>query len=492
MRFLRRSLTGLFLLAVTLGLLVWAGQVITQALAVRLAGQEGAGPAEERVFVANVLTVAPQDLVPVLTSFGEVRSRRLLELRAPAGGRVVELAEGFADGSQVQAGQVLLRIDPADAEAARAVARSDLATAAAALTEAEPAIALARDELAAAEARVSLRQQALARQQNLLSRGAGTAAAVEAAELEASGAGQSVLAARSALAGAEAARGQAGTAEGRARIALSEAERALRNTELRAAFTGTLAEVSVVEGGVLTANERVGQIIDAGALEVSFRLPAAQYARLLDADGALITATITIALEVPGAEIETTGRVSRVSASVGAGQTGRLIYAQLDAARGFRPGDFVTVRVAEPALSGVAMLPAAAVDASSTVLALGPGDRLEQVAVAVLRRQGDRVIIVIGGLAGREVVAERSALLGAGIKVLPVRAQAGLAAGDAATAAAGADVVVLTPERRAALLAAVAANTGLQPEARARVLAALKLDLVPAAIVAGIEARMGG
>lgn len=161
-----------------------------------------------------------------------------------------------------------------------------------------------------------------------------------------------------------------------------------------------------------------------------------------------------------------------------------MVDAALDGAAGLRPGDFVTVAVEEPALEGVADLPATAVDAAGRVLALGAEDRLEEVAVEVLRRQGDRVIVAPGALAGREVVAERSPLLGAGIKVRPVRA--GVAE------EARAEVVALTPERRAALIAAVEGNDGMPAAVKAEVLEQLQADRVPAALVARIEARAGG
>ena len=48
----------------------------------------------------------------------------------------------------------------------------------------------------------------------------------------------------------------------------------------------------------------------------------------------------------------------------------------LDAPRGFRPGDFVALGVTEPAIDGVARLPASAVDATGTVLVVGEGERL--------------------------------------------------------------------------------------------------------------------
>ena len=203
-------------------------------------------------------------------------------------------------------------------------------------------------------------------------------------------------------------------------------------------------------------------------------------------------------LDVYGAELVARGRLARVDAAVGAGLSGRLVFAELDDPRGFRPGDFVTLRIDEPPLDGVTRVPAAAVAADGTVLVLGPGDRLEAVPVELLRRQGDAAIIRVGALAGREIVTERSPLLGAGIKVRPIRAEAGARAGDAEVAAAGTagavagELIDLTPERRAGLVAFVEQNGQMPAEAKARVLAALRETRVPAEIVRRIEARMGG
>lgn len=488
MGFLRRSLGGLFLLALTLGLLSWGAQVVWLAVQVAMAPPEPGGPARERVFAANVLRVEARTITPELTAFGEVRSRRTLEVRAPAGGTVIALADGFADGAEVAAGQVLVRIDPGNAQAARDVAASDMATAEAEAREAARAIPLARDELAGAEAQAALRARALERQQSLVARGAGTEALVQEAELAQNAAAQAVLAARANVAAAEARLDQAGAKQDRAQIALAGAERALGNLAVRAEFGGVLAGVSVVAGGIVSPNEKLVQIIDPAALEVSFRLSTSQYARLLDAQGALIPAQLTIALDVGGAQIATSGRLARVGAEVGAGQTGRLIYADLAAARGFRPGDFVTVRIAEPDLANVALLPASAVGADGRVLVLGPGDRLDLVAAEVLRRQGDDVIVAGGGLAGREVVAERTPLLGAGIKVDPQR-PGQVAAPDAE---ASAEMVAVSAERRAELVALVEANTRLGADIKAQILAQLAQDLVPVAVIDRLTAKMGG
>lgn len=485
MRFLRRSLVGLFLVALTVGILAYAGQTMYASVQERMARESKERPARERVFAANVVMAERQDIAPVLTTFGEVRSRRTLDLRATASGPVVELADGFVEGGTVERGQLLLRIDPRDAQAALDVARTDMDKANADLAEAETALSLAHDELAASSEQARLREQALKRQQDLRDRGVGTEAAVETAALSAASAKQAVVSRRQSVAQAEANVAQAKNALARQSITLAEAERTLAETQIRAEFSGVLSDVTAVQGGLVSNNERLALLIDPDQLEVSFRISTGQYARLLDEGGTLLSTPVAAVLDVSGIDLVTPGTVSRVSGAVAEGQTGRVLFANLENAAGFRPGDFVTVRVTEPMLSGVARLPASALDAASTVLALGDEDRLDVVEVRLLRRQGDDVLVRGRDLFGREIVAERVPQLGAGIKIRPLRP-------GASDAPAEPDMVTLTDERRQKLMAFVESNTRMPADVRKRLMSRLKDAEVPAEMVNRLEGRMGG
>lgn len=484
MRFFRQSMIGLFLAAVTLGLMVYAAQIVGSAVQDRMARETKAPAARERVFAVNVRQAEEQTEIPVLETFGEVQSRRTLELRAAVGGRVLSLSDRFEDGGTVQAGDVLLRIDPADAQAALDRLQADLADAEAEARDAARVLVLERDELTAASEQAGLREKAYQRQVDLQSRGVGTSAAVETAELAASSARQAVLARRQSLTQAEARIDQATTRIARARIAVSEAERKLADTTLIAPFDGTLGATSVVAGRLVNANERLADLIDTTDLEVSFVVSTAQYARLLDADGVLIRAPVTATLDVSGVDLVAEGTLRRASATAGSGQTGRLLFAGLERPLGFQPGDFVTLRVQEPALENVVRLPAAAVDASNTVLVIGESDRLDQLSVDLVRRQGDDVLVRGAGLQGREVVEARTPLLGAGVAVRPLRRDA-----PAVDAPA---MVELTEERRAKLIAFVEGNERMPQEAKARMLARLAEPEVPVEIVERLESRMRG
>lgn len=329
-----------------------------------------------------------------------------------------------------------------------------------------------------------MRETALTRQRDLLQRGVGSTAAVEAAELAVSSARQAVLSRRQAIASAEARIDLAATRLARVRINLAEAERALADTEIRAAFDGTLADVTVTDGGRVTANERIAQLIDPSQLEVTFRVSTSQYARLLNADGTLMRAPVRVTLDVSGVDLSATGTITREGAAVGDGLTGRIIFATLDTALGFRPGDFVTVAIDEPALENVARLPATALAADGSLLLVGEENRLQQVPVTLLRRQGNDVIVSAPQLTGQSVVAERSPLLGAGIRVNPI------VPGGATAAPALPETIALDADRRARLVAFVT-ESRMPDEAKTRILSQLEQDEVPSEVVTRLESRMG-
>ncbi len=484
MRFLRQSLTGVFLTALTFGLLVLAGNMIRSAVEQRLDSNSVAPPARERIFAVNVIRANAGAEIPQLEAFGEVQSRRTLELRAAAGGRIIELAPEFTEGGVVRSGQLLFRVDPAERQAQLDRDRSNLLDAQAEVRDAKRSLILARDELVAAETQAAVRERTLRRQEDLQRRDVGSAAAVESAELALAQARQSVLSRHISVSQREARIDQAATKLNRAQILLSESERDLADTQAFAAFDGTLNNVKLVEGRLVSPNEKLAELIDPNELEVAFRVSTRQYVRLLDDDGALIPAQVNVTLDGAGAELTTSGTVSRDSVGVGAVRTGRLLYASLINTRGFKPGDFVTVSVREPVVENVVRLPASAYDSNGTVLVVDDTDRLESLIVDLVRRQGDSVLVRADGLAGRDVVQARTPLLGAGIRVKPIRP--GPQAEEVPT------MLELGEERRARLVAFVEGNARIPAEAKARILNQLANERVSRQMVERLESRMGG
>ena len=146
----------------------------------------------------------------------------------------------------------------------------------------------------------------------------------------------------------------------------------------------------------------------------------------------------------------------------------------------------MTVRLSEPALDAVALLPASAITVGGEVLAIGADNRLSAQPVSILRRQGDDVIIEAQGLAGTEIVREVGPMLGAGILVRPLRQNA-----EGQLQADAPEMVTLDPERRAKLIAQVEGNTGMPEQVRARLITQLSQDSVPAQTLERLESGAG-
>lgn len=485
MRFIRQALIGLVLMSLALGLLGYAGYLGYETYKEVQSREARVPQARERVFTVNVRTAEPQTVTPHLTAFGEVQSRRTLDLRMAAGGQIVEISPNFVEGGIVAEGEVLVRLDDADAQSALSRTDSEVSDAKFEISEAERAIALADDELLAAIEQEALRNAALARQKDLQQRGVGTTASVEAAELALSSAKQSVLSRRSGLDQANARLNQARTRLARAELANRDALRHLNDTVMRAEFEGVLSGVNLVQGGLISANERVGQLIDPSALEVAFRVSTQQYARLISEDGQLISAPAEVSLDAIGGSVTSKAVLTRDSGSVADGQTGRVLFAKLDNAVGLKPGDFVSVKVEEPAMRFVVELPATALNAQNQVLTVGEGDRLETLDVTLMRRQGNNVLVRSRDLPGRDVVTQQTPLLGKGIKVKVLREGASMEP-------EAPKMVKLTKEKQEELIKAVEGNQWIPAKPKERLLTQLRSGEIKEETLKRLESRRGG
>ena len=485
MRFLGRGLIGLLLLSLALGLLGLAGNTIKIAVQDRVNKEPRAQKARERTFTVKVVPAEVTSMNPTLNAFGEIQSRKTLDLRMAAGGQIQQLSPNFVEGGSVKIGELLIRLDDSNYQSAVDLAENNLIDAENEVSESGRNLSFSKEELAAAKEQEELRLRALKRQQDLVKRGVGTAAALENAELAASAATQAVLSRKAAVDQAKNRGAQAETRLVRAELALNDAKRKLEDTVLYAEFSGLLSGVSLVKGGIVSANERLGQLIDPEVLEVSFKISTQQYTRLLDDNGDLLKAPVSIALTNTDQGLTADGVIIRDSASVAKGQTGRQVYAKLTKSVGFKPGDFVAVKVEEPTLNWVVALPATALDANNSVLLLGEGERLEEAQVKLMRRQGNEVIVRSRDLTGKEIVAQRTPVLGAGIKVKPIRS-------GEENKVAEVEMLELTEERRAKLISAIESNGYIPKSAKKRIIGQLSQPKVPADVVARIESRMGG
>ncbi len=475
MRFLLRGLTGLALFAAALALAALGAWRLTAALDAPEA--ERARAPEERSVIVSTATLERETTRPDVEAYGEIESRRRLTLRAAGPGRVVDVADTFRDGARVAAGDLLLRVDPADYESRVAEAEAALAEAEADVAEARAGRAAAQIELEAARKREDLRAAQLKRQRDLAERGVSAGSAVDEAELALAAAEQEVATRRQALTTARLRIDRAELAARRAEIALDETRRELDETRVAAPFAGVLTEVSADLGDLLAVNEAVGALLDPDALEARFTVRNEVYASLLGPSGALRPLDVSVTLPLGRERFEASGTLDRAGAE--AGPAGRVLYARLEPQAGglLRPGDFVTVTFREPPLEGVGVIPETAATEDGRILILNDAGRLEERRVTILRRARDRLIVADAPF-GATYVTERGPQIGPGLKATPRGAQT------------APETVALDPRRREALLAYVRTAPEMSEERRAELLSILAEPEAPRGVVERLEARM--
>jgi len=227
---------------------------------------------------------------------------------------------------------------------------------------------------------------------------------------------------------------------------------------------------------------------------MSLRFRGVLWARIRPVD-------VTATLDLAGAPITVTGVVDRASAEVGAGQTGREIFARIDPddARVLRPGDFMRVDIAEPRLEGVAVIPATATTSDPVREGAVIEDK-KMVAITDEERERftkriesnayipkDAKARILKQLQEDEIPEDMYARMGG-----EGRGQGSgrPANGQSETASAGGSIA-LDDDRRAKLIAFVEGNKRMPADAKTRVLEQLKADEVPAEMVERIESRMG-
>ena len=241
MRFLFRAIGGLMLLVLVVTLLGVASVTLKNAFSEKAESSFKKKYNKERTYTAYVERLKPTQINPKIIAYGEAKSWRSLELRAPSYGRLMFLSENFREGGMVEVGDILFKLDPREADDLVKVAEVNLLEARAEHAEAKSALLLVRSDLSYSEEQLKLRQIALGRQKSLNESGVVTTAAVENSELLLSNAYQAVSNKKNLLSQGSARITRAKISVTRAEISLEQARRQLIDSEYRAPFKGIIS-----------------------------------------------------------------------------------------------------------------------------------------------------------------------------------------------------------------------------------------------------------
>ena len=422
MNFLLRSFLGLIILSITLGFLIFGSLVLIEALKKRSEKSDNRRFQKERVFAVNVETLNKQIASPKILSYGEIYSKRMLEIRPLVSGRLDYVSEKFVEGGYVKSGDILFRLNQKDYLNELEIAEIDLEDTKAQLSEAISKLDYANLEFEVSESQLNLRKNALDRQTQLAESGLITSSQLENTQLAYSSSKQQFLNKQNLVKSSKNAIDKLEIQLKRRSISIDKAKRNLDETEIKAPFDGIIASVNILPGSVINKNEKLGTLLDPNSLEVMFNLSANEFARVIDKDGKLLNLDITAYLKLSNKNIPFSGKIERINPEIINIGSGRKLFASINLGENktLRPGDFVVLEIKEPSLKNITVLPSSAVTIDGKIFILEEDNRLKEIEVTILRRQGNEVI-VSGAPTDKEYVMQRSPQLGNGLKIKPLR-----------------------------------------------------------------------
>lgn len=334
-------------------------------------------PSETPPPLVRVMTVQPETLQLKVYSQGNVVPRTESTLASEVAGQVVYVSPAFAAGGFFEEGDVLVRLDPRDAELAVTRAKAEVARAEMALTIEEEEARVARQEWAQ------------------MGQGAPSPLVVREPQL---------AQARANLSAAKAMRKQA--------------ELDLARTEIRAPFAGRVRIKHVDVGQYVTPGAPIARIYAIDYAEVRLPIPDDQLA-YMDApirfrgDQANIQGPeVVLESRFAGQQYRWTGRIVRLEGEID--PQSRMVHAvarvQNPYGRGQNPdrpplsvGLFVNAAIKGHTLENVIVIPRAAIRGSDQVLVVDDEERLRFRDLDILRMEPDRAIVRDGLQPGERI-----------------------------------------------------------------------------------------
>ena len=319
-----------------------------------------------------IASVELRDLEERIDATGELVAKEEAQIASEVSGRITEILVG--EGEEVEAGQVLLEIDPERRNLELADARAGLAEAGAALGE---------------------QKRDYGRAKTLHERGIASDADLDQAETALVLAGSR----------AEAARARVGVAE-----------RAVRDASVRAPFAGLIARREVSRGEFVNVGQPLFELVALDPVEVEFHLAERDSSRV--AVGQEVRVSVA---PFPGETFQ--GVVTVVSPTIDVRTRTLRVKAQIDNPDGrLRPGLFARTDLGIAVREAVLLVPERAIllrSDGSVVFRRAEGNRVERVIVETGEHYGDRVEIAHGLAPGDQVVTRGQTGLVDGALVSP-------------------------------------------------------------------------
>ncbi|HIP78370.1 MAG TPA: efflux RND transporter periplasmic adaptor subunit [Kiloniellaceae bacterium] len=237
--------------------------------------------AEERPLTVRVIGAPSVQLTPKARGFGEVRPAATWEAVAQVHGTIMHKNPRLKRGNLLDAGEVILRIDPGDYEVKVAEIEAELQAIEAQLAELAAKEQNTRALLRIEEQALALGEKELERKKKLAGKGSVSRSDLEQEQNNLLKRRQSVLAQRNALRLVPAQRAALEAQLARQQARLKSARRDLERTVVRMPFRGRISEVEVEQDQFVREGEVLAAADDIRLAEVEVQLPISRFRPLV-------------------------------------------------------------------------------------------------------------------------------------------------------------------------------------------------------------------
>ncbi len=336
--------------------------------------------APERSWSVTAQEAQYGDIQQSIDAFGELISRREVDLRMLVAGEVIETGKNYDDGALVKKGDVLIKIDPFNYKNAVKDTAAQLRGGTALLREREAAYELSKVEYERAE--------------KLFDKGNVAQKYIDDRKLDVTIAESRMIQQKSAVE--------------RLDVLVARAKRDLRNTTLVAPFDGYISGLQAREGRLLNINEPVATISDANSYEVRFNLSDAQYGRFLKTGTDLVGRPVDVRWNIGGETITLTAILTQVGARISQNTRGVDAIARIDGETpaALRGGAFVNVVLRGHDIPNVVAVQKTALYGDNQIYVI-VDDRLQSRQVEIMGETQGNVLISSGVENGEKILLTR-------------------------------------------------------------------------------------
>ena len=382
-------------------------------------------PIVEQPRAARAIAAPTVAVLPVFSGNGNVEPSQIWSGVAEVSGTVVELSSRFKKGEIIQAGEVLLRIDPRDYQLKIAQAETAIDAIEAQVVEIGVREKNSRASLKIEQENLAIGQAELDRKEKLLAKGMVARSDFEREKRTVLSQNRSVQTLKNALDLYPAERTRMQAELERLNAQLADTQLDLERTAMVLPFSGRVAETRIELNQYVRQGEVLVSVDSIDMAEVTVQLQPSVLAKLVRSDqilnpgknsstqiGDALGLTASVVFSLAGQDVFWPARVVRISDRLDPQTRTVGIIVEVDdpyenIQPGVRPplvkGTFVEVNLIGATLPDRLVVPPSALHGESLYI-VGKENRLQKIAVKIEQRSENYLVIESGLLPGQKVI----------------------------------------------------------------------------------------